>query len=262
MELRLVDTPHGTLAVRWTQGERPAVVCLHGFTLQGAMFTTLASLLPNEVLAPDLPGHGATTVEPVDLPTTLGTLHHWLSTPARPPVVLLGYSQGGRIAQHLAAAYPSRVAGLIVVSASPGLLGDARVTRASDDEHLAEHIESVGVSRFLDDWLEHPLVGTTNVDPDVRRADRMTRENNSAAGLAAALRGLGQGVLPPANLDLLTMPVAWVAGEKDDRYAALAGRMEREGHGAARIIPGSGHNVVLERPDELAALIESMVQTS
>ncbi len=250
-----VATSRGTLAVHSTTGGSPVVVCLHGFTLNGAMFSQLATLLPNAVNAPDLPGHGATTVAPVDLETTLQALSEWLAGTAHPPAVLLGYSQGGRIAQHLAAASTSLFSRLFVVSASPGLSGGARAERAAADELLAQSIEQHGVGPFLDGWLDHPLVGTGHVDPEVRRIDRTRREANTADGLAAALRGLGQGALPSADPDQLTMPVTWVAGEHDDRYAAVALRMANEGHGAARIIPDAGHNVVLENPEALAALI-------
>ena len=54
----------------------------------------------------------------------------------------------------------------------------------------------IGVSVFLDNWLARPLTLTASLDDEAANADRALREENSAAGLAAALRGLGQGACP------------------------------------------------------------------
>ncbi len=245
-------TDHGSLAIRRFGGPEPPIVCLHGWTLHGGMFTTLAGRLDTGALAPDLPGHGASRITPIDLDTTISALARWLE-PAGPHV-LLGYSQGGRVAAHLSVRHPGLVSRLILVSTSTGLAGAALRQRATADAELAQHIEEHGMARFLDEWLSHPLVGTHRLDQDTAAADRRLREENTAAGIAAALRGLGQGVVPAIDPAVLPDPL-WIAGGDDPRYATAATGHDAAGHGRSHIVQGTGHNVVIEAPEALAEIV-------
>lgn len=246
------------MAVRRAVGTEPAVVCLHGFSLHGGMFATLARDLANEVVAPDLPGHGATAITPIDLATTVSALTTLLERTG--PLPVLGYSQGGRIALHLALHAPNLVSQLILVSTSAGLSGEAREERRRTDEERAGRIERIGIDRFVDEWLSHPLVDTRRARPAAAARDRALRLENTAEGLAAALRGLGQGSLPavdPANVDA---PITWVVGELDTRYSRAAHRHEEAGHGTVATVPGVGHNLVLEAPAALARIVEARLR--
>jgi iron(III) transport system permease protein len=77
---------------------------------------------------------------------------------------------------------------------------------------------------------------------------------------AAALRGLGTGVMEPLweRLGELTLPVTLVVGERDEKFRAIGERMAA-GLPDARlvVVPGAGHAVQLEAPevvsDHLAA---------
>ncbi len=246
--------PHGTLQV-WSHGadDAPLLVALHGFTLTGESFGRFASVAGLRVLAPDLPGHGGTEVRPVDMATTAAALAAWMGAGPGPSPVL-GYSMGGRVALHLAAARPDLVTSLILVSATPGLNDPARAERRQEDLALAEHIVSVGLDAFLDEWAEHPLVGTGHLCPEERARDRAVRSANTAGGLAAAVRGLGQGTPERIDPAALAMPVLWVAGTRDARYAAIA---REAGGDAAAIVPGAGHNIVADAPTGLAGIVRA-----
>ncbi len=212
----------------------------------------MAAAVPFAITAPDLPGHGATTVSPVTLDATLAALADHMATEGPGP--LLGYSQGGRIALNLAARRPDLVTALIVISATPGLDGADRDLRRTADETLATRIETIGVDRFLDEWLTHPLVGTTGMDEAQRTTDRTYRAVNTATGLAAALRGLGQGMLPHVDPAELSMPTLWVTGTRDEKYTELAARAaEPAGH--LHVTVEAGHNVVADAPHQLGVVV-------
>jgi 2-succinyl-6-hydroxy-2,4-cyclohexadiene-1-carboxylate synthase len=198
----------------------------------------------------------------VDLTTTVIALGEWLET-LDGPIPLLGYSQGGRIALVLAAARPDLVERLILISATPGIRDETqRASRAAADADLAASLRADGLSAFLDRWLDHPLVGVGALPPAVRVADRRVREENSAEGLAAALTGLGQGSQRWVGdrLSDLSMPMLAVAGARDVRYTRIAREMAAAvPDGRVMVIEESGHNVVLEAPDRLAAVVDSFL---
>jgi len=230
---------------------------LHGFTLTGAQFETLAGA-GLQFHAPDLPGHGATVVESADVPTTIGALGAWLAT-FDEPIPLLGYSQGGRMALLVALEYPLLVERLILVSASPGLRGEEqRMARRSRDEALAQRIEAIGLDAFIDEWLAGPIPGTAHLGESARRRDRSVRAQNTAIGLASALRGIGQGSQPYVGDRIadLAMPLLTVSGRTDNRYDELAENMANKArNGIHRSITDAGHNVLIDAPDELTSLV-------
>jgi pimeloyl-ACP methyl ester carboxylesterase len=84
------------------------------------------------------------------------------------------------------------------------------------------------------------------------------RLRNTAAGLAAALRGLGTGVMPPLwdRLGELALPVELVVGERDGRFRAIAERMSA-GLRAPRVhvVPRAGHATHLEAPEAVVELL-------
>jgi 2-succinyl-6-hydroxy-2,4-cyclohexadiene-1-carboxylate synthase len=234
-----------------------ALVLLHGFTQTGRSWDPVRAALRGryrDVLAPDLRGHGAAGEgRPVTLEAVLGDV----AALAAARFALAGYSMGGRIALLFALAQPERVERLVLVGASPGLADPAeRATRRAADEALAAELERDGLEPWARRWAAQPLfAGQPRAVAAAAHADRL---RNTAAGLAAALRGLGTGAVPPAwdRLGELACPVVLVAGERDAKFAALARAMgERVPHAEVVSVPGAGHAPHLERPEVVAALI-------
>lgn len=172
-------------------------------------------------------------------------------------ITLAGYSMGGRIALHAALAPGARVDRLVLIGASPGLADAAeRSARAAADAALAGRIEAIGLAEFVREWSAQPLFdGMPRGIAELAVADRM---RNTAAGLAAALRGLGTGAMPPLwdRLPELALPVDLVVGERDAKFRAIAEQMQAALPDARlHVVAGAGHAVQLEAPDAVAELL-------
>jgi 2-succinyl-6-hydroxy-2,4-cyclohexadiene-1-carboxylate synthase len=229
---------------------------LHGFAGTGRMWEPVVERLDAaryRAHAPDLRGHGAAhAARPVDLDAVVGDLVPLLE-PA--PALLCGYSMGGRIALHIALAAPERVARLVLVATTAGL-EQRRADRAAADDALAAAIEAEGLEAFAERWTSGPLFADD--PPQARARQREDVLRNTPAGLAAALRGLGQGALPPVwdRLGELDMPVTALAGARDARYVALAERLAAAIPDArAVVVAGAGHGLPREAPDAVATAI-------
>jgi 2-succinyl-6-hydroxy-2,4-cyclohexadiene-1-carboxylate synthase len=234
----------------------PALVCLHGFTHTGASWDPVVRLLDRRyrVWAPDIRGHGAAWPRtPVSLDAVVGDLA--ALAPSR--FALCGYSMGGRLALHAALALADRVSRLVLVGASPGLADPAeRAVRRWADEELAERIEPLTIEEFAALWAETPVLA--GLPEPVAAAVHADRLRNTSPGLAAALRGLGAGALPSLwhRLGELTMPVSLVVGERDAKFTEIARRMAAAlPRAELTIVPGAGHAVHLEAPDQVAAIL-------
>lgn len=235
-----------------TSGRGPRVVLVHGFTQTSACWEPVRTDLArdHEVVSIDAPGHGrsrhddASFWEAADLLAAAGGRGTWL-----------GYSMGGRLALHVALRRPDLVERLVLVGATPGIEDeDERRARREADERLARHLEAVGVDAFVDEWLAGPLFAGLTPATDCREA----RLANRAAGLAASLRNVGTGQQSPlwARLGELAMPVLWLAGADDERFAAIAARAAAATpRGTAATVPRAGHTAHLEQPAAFLSIL-------
>lgn len=201
----------------------------------------------------DLPGHGADAGarDPGEL--TLEAALAGIGAAGAWPTDLIGYSMGGRLALHFAAAYPQKVRRLVLESASPGLESDGeRAERRRADELLATLAEEKGIEWFVEHWESRPMFATRRrLDPATSARQRDLRLRNDPASLAAALRGLGTGALPSLwdRLPSIAQPTLLLVGELDRKFVEVGERMARAmPHARLEVVPAAGHTVHLEAP--------------
>jgi 2-succinyl-6-hydroxy-2,4-cyclohexadiene-1-carboxylate synthase len=165
---------------------------------------------------------------------------------------------GGRLALHLALGRPDLVQGLVLLGATAGIEDDSeRAARRRADEALAGLLERDGLDAFLERWLAGPLFA----DLPAEAAGLDDRRRNTVEGLAASLRLAGTGAQAPLwrQLPNLSMPVLVLAGERDEKFAAIGRRLAATigSNASAASIPDAGHAAHLERPDALVAALRS-----
>lgn len=233
---------------------------MHGFTQTARSWPdSIVSGLADtghEVVAVDAPGHGSASDVHLDLWDGARRLGVEGGRAA-----YVGYSMGGRLVLHLAILRPDLIERVVLVGATPGIADEAeRAARRTSDEELANGLERDGVDVFLERWMANPLFATLPADA----AGLDDRRSNTVAGLAASLRLMGTGVQEPLwdRLAARTMPALFVAGEADEKFAALAREMGRAWGGPAEValVTGAGHACHLEQPRRFLDAIVTFLQ--
>jgi 2-succinyl-6-hydroxy-2,4-cyclohexadiene-1-carboxylate synthase len=262
-----VDLPDGALEVT-EQGHGPSLLLLHGFTGTGATWHSVAAACQGRrrVIAPDLLGHGGSDA-PRDparyaLERQADALFTLLVGLDAVPAEVVGYSMGARVALVLALRHPEVVARLVLESPSAGIADPVeRASRHAADEALAQALEQDGIESFATAWEAQPLFAShVGLSAGERARLHAERRGHDPSGLAASLRGAGQGVMTPLD-DLLGgigIQSLVVAGELDvvgmARASAVAAAMPAA---PLEVIAQAGHTPHLEQP---GAFIERLAR--
>jgi pimeloyl-ACP methyl ester carboxylesterase len=241
-----------------TAGEGPPnLLCLHGWAGSGRYFdATIDELDLTAVRAVtlDLRGHGRS--DPADDGYTLDQIAADCLAVADAAgldeFVVLGYSMSAKFGQYLALVAPERVQGLILVAGCPagelslpGELADDWIAREGDAARLAE-IATAYASKAID-------------------PQALERFGEDAAVIArAALEGTLKAADATSFADRvgeITAPALVVGGLHDPMFSPDLLRQAVVGplRGARLALIDSGHEVGLEAPRELAALVEAFL---
>ena len=253
-------------------GRGPGLLLLHGFTGRGADWGPLLPALRrvSTTVVVDLLGHGRSDSPPDParhaLERQASDLVDVLGLTGTTPAIVVGYSFGARVALRLAADRPDAVRALILESPSAGVAEPAaRARRRADDERLADGIQRDGIEAFVDTWWETaPVFAAERRLPAATRARfRAGRLRNRPGGLAASLRGAGQGAMTPlhANLPGIAAPTLVIAGALDPDGLGRA-RAVADGIPNARLceLDGVGHAAHRESPARFRRLILDFLQ--
>ena len=235
-------------------GSGPSVVLIHGYPLDGAMWSGVARALSPTLraLKPDLPGHGE------NLAPAPGSLEEHadfldsLLTVLPGPVGLAGFSMGGYVALALMRRRPEKVRALALVDTRAG--ADDEAGRARRDEAIAT-VRSGGVAPIAQAMLGKLLSpeGLKKADLVERASRIMTRQKPET--VAADLVAMRDRADQTVTLSLIAVPTLVVVGELD----TLTPPSESQAMTAAipgsrlAVIPGAGHLAPMERPRAVAA---------
>ena len=248
------------------------IVLLHGFGGCRQSWRRVVEALPgdNETVAIELLGHherGAQAAQSDgSFEGEVSRVEGLIAAAAGGRQVhLVGYSLGARVALGLLCSSSVPVTRATLVGVNPGLSDDdQRRQRRRSDGLWAAKLESAGdpelvLERFFHRWQGQELFASQRaLSPAGLEEQRRLRSGLCPAGLARAMRTLSLGAMPDygARLDELDIPVELVVGERDAKFRGLAEQMlARIRRSTLRVVPGVGHNVVLEAPEHLAEII-------
>jgi pimeloyl-ACP methyl ester carboxylesterase len=224
------------------------VVLLHGLGATGGVWEGVAAALGGDVVAPDLPGHGATGTLPAAY--TFAAVAEAVADAVDPAgTVLLGHSFGGVVALHLATRPGVRaVAGLGIKVAWSGedlaraaaLAGRPAAEFDGRAEAVDRHLRVAGLAGLVDPASDLAQAGVV-----------AGGEGRWRLALDPRAFGVGEpGVA--ALLAAAPCPVVLARGEHDP----MVSRADLRALGVEPVeLPGLGHNAHVEDPAAVAALV-------
>jgi pimeloyl-ACP methyl ester carboxylesterase len=224
----------------------PDVIALHGWARRGTDFDRV--LRGRNAVAFDLPGFGATPApdHAMGSQAYADILLEALDEIGPGPFRIVGHSFGGRVAVHLAASHPGRVAGMVLTGAPLVRLRPA--SRPPLGYRLIRLGHRMGV-----------------VGDDRMEAVRRSRGSSDYRAATGVMRDVFVRVVNESYEDQLAAiacPVELVWGENDFEVPVAVAERARdllEGAGSPvglTVMAGVGHLVPTEAPDSLVAAIE------
>ncbi len=239
-------------------GDGPPLVMLHG---GGQFAATWIRVIPklmttHRVIAPDLPGHGASHVQDgrLNADRVLAWLDELMEQSCPSPAALVGHTLGGAIAARYAIGHGERISLLVLVDALglgpfrplPGfalaLVGFlARPTEHTRDQFLSQCIVDLKSlhDQMGQDWesiATYALEGAQT--PDKRDAGR------------TLLKAFGVSAIAQAELARIRAPTALIWGRHDLQARLRIAEATSARYGwPLRVIEDCGVNPNLEQPD-------------
>jgi 3-oxoadipate enol-lactonase len=228
------------------------LLLVHGIGSSRAFWDPIVPLLDEGGLgdvtcvAIDVPGFG--TAPAIEPPVTVPRLAAAIDDEGRGPVVVIGHSLGGMIAQELALLAPERVRGLVLCNTIPGVTDGAR----EFNPMLATVAETEG-SAAVADALLPAMLGPKPLEGTERARERFLADMASSdpASLAAAFRSV---VTFDARdrLPSLDVPALVIAGQHEGNDADQQELADLLGARCV-FLPGTSHLAPVESPTAFAA---------
>jgi pimeloyl-ACP methyl ester carboxylesterase len=237
----------------------PAVVLLHGAGFDHSTWALHSRWFAHHghaVLAPDLPGHGRSSGKPLP---TIADMADWTATLLDAVGVskarLIGHSMGSLIALETAARHPDKVSGLSLIGTAatmtvgPDLLKAAEANDSSAIDMVS--IWGLGFSAELGGSLAPGLWMHQGAQRVLQRCAPGVLHNdlNACNSYQNAIAAASQ----------IKVPVTFILGERDMMTPAKAGKTLAAATPNARtiVLPGAGHMMMVEQPDQLLAALQA-----
>ena len=236
----------------------PTIVLLHGAGFDHTTWALHSRWFAHHgygVLAPDLPGHGRSSGAPLQ---AIADMADWtavlLDAAGVAKAWLVGHSMGSLIALEAAARHPAKVSALgLIGTAATMTVGPDLLKAAEANDHSAVDMVStwgLGFQAGLGGSLAPGLWMHSGAQRVLEqcRPGVLFNDLNACNGYQNALAAAAQ----------VTVPATFILGERDLMTPAKAGKALASALPNSRtvVIPGAGHMMMVERPDELLAALQ------
>jgi pimeloyl-ACP methyl ester carboxylesterase len=237
---------------------QPAVVLLHGAGFDHTTWGLHSRWFAHHgfgVLAPDLPGHGRSSGAPLP---TIADMADWtaalLEAAGAAKAKLVGHSMGSLIALETAARHPLKVSALSLIgTAATMTVGPDLLKAAEANDQAAIDMVSIWGLGFQAE-LGGSLAPGLWMHAGAQRVLEKCRPGVLFNDLSAC--NAYQGALAAAAQ--IAVPVTLILGEHDMMTPVKAGKALAAALPNSRtvVLPGAGHMMMVERPDELLAALQ------
>lgn len=250
---------------QWGQETADRVVCVHGITQHGRVFSGLAErlvALGKSVLSVDLRGHGASDRRPPwSVDTHVADLLETLDAVGVERVTWVGHSFGGRLVADAASRLPERTDRLVLLD--PGLeIPAERALRSAETDRLdwsfATPDGALNALLSSDSVVAAPseVVAGFVRDDVVKGPDGRFRFSYCPS---ASVVAWSEMALPPPPIAKLPTLVVRAAVPLVDGSAQEARYREELGELLTAVTVPNGHNVLWESPAETIAAVEEFL---
>jgi pimeloyl-ACP methyl ester carboxylesterase len=249
-------------------GEGPPLVLLHGPGAYGAQWIRIIPALTSthRVIAPDLPGHGASDVF-AGVPTrerVAGWLDDLIECTCTQPPLLVGMTLGGAIAMQFAAESGRPLAGLVLVDAlglaafqpDPAFGAALQAYLHAPDEHTHDGLWSqcvydlAGVKQHLGEQWHW-----------IKAANLAYSVPARIAALGAWMEEFGFPAIPAATLSKIDVPTTLVWGRHDRATPlAVAEAASQQFGWRLEVIDGAADDPTLEQPEAFLAALRRAIE--
>ncbi|PWE31636.1 hypothetical protein C4N9_01075 [Pararhodobacter marinus] len=252
---------------RWgTDRTGAPVILLHGWTMSGDIWAPLAQALPAPCLAPDLPGHGASTAYPATVEGGVAQLGDLIAANGLRDATLVGWSLGALIGWHYLDRGGPGIARMVSVDMSPCPLPAPGWNFPMRNQSAGKAARAA--ARFEQDWprAARAIAQTMFARPQgctamsAGRAEARIRARDPAT-MARFWTSLTRTDLRDA-ITRLPVPLLALHGAKSRVYAPATGDWLActAPDGRNRTLADCGHAPVLETPGATAGIIAEFIR--
>jgi len=244
---------------------------LHGFMGDSGIFDHLIPVLQrfSNPVTIDLVGHGQTDaphdISRYEFTSQIVDLNDLFQQLDLHNIILLGYSMGGRLALRIALTGSPFLSGLILESTTYGIEDPMlKKERVESDRKNANRILQ-DFHSFVDNWNKNPLFTALHpLSSETQQNLDFVQRRQRPHGLANSLIGFGSAAMPSVRDQLknLTLPTLLLTGKHDVKYSAIGKEMSEQIPNCNHyILPGSGHRVHVDDPDQYTSLLRKFIES-
>src|SRR3954471_3651863 len=237
---------------------QPTVVLLHGAGFDHTAWALHSRSFAHHgygVLAPDMPGHGRSCGAPL---RTIAEMADWtaalLEAAGVAKATLVGHSMGSLVALETAARHSAKILALGLIGTTATMnVGPDLLKAAEANDHAAVDMVSIWGLGY-DAELGGSLAPGLWMHGGAQRVLERCRPGVLFSDLSAC--NAYQDALAAAAK--ITIPTTLVLGERDMMTPSRGGKALAAALPNSRIVvlPGAGHMMMAERPDELLAALQ------